>query len=486
MPASRPNLIFDKTQNTRLVGIFLPPGKSLTTSQSALTIVCVIAVCTILGMMMSTFLDRENVIMIYLAGVMYIATRCGVVMSVCACVLSVLAFDFFIVLPVFSFLPEDPRYSFTFAIMFAVAMVMSGLTHQIKAQRLAHLDSFIRQAELLDLTYDAIMVWDLDNYRISYWNSGAEKMYGLRKDQAIGQSLIELLHAEYPCALEDIVRQVRVDGRWDGEITYKRFNGDPITVASRWTLKSAAAGDSETIVEFATDITERKIADKRVKEFHSTVSHELRTPLTSIIGGLSLLAHNVVAPGSSKGSELIALAKTQSEKLMALVNDMLDLQKIEAGKLELHTSQVHMDDIIESVVAELVHVAADENIVLTKDIQSNPALEADPVRIAQVLTNLLANAIKFSPAGSEIQVNTESRKDRLRVSVLDCGPGIAGDQMSKLFCKFRQLDSSDTRRHGGTGLGLAISKAIVEQHRGEIGVDSEVGRGSTFWFELLC
>jgi PAS domain S-box-containing protein len=473
--------LFDRLQPPRLTEILFPHAKSLATFQSILTITWVIAVCTILGMLASTFLDHENVIMIYLLGVAYLATRCSFGMSMFACLLSVLSFDFFVVPPAFTMISEDPQYAFTFAIMFVVALAMSGLTHKVKAQKL-----LIKQAELLDHTYDAIMVWDLNDYKIAFWNSGAEKMLGLRKDQAIGQSMVALLCAEYPGTLGDIVTQVKIDGWWNGEITYTRFDGAQITVASRWTVKLDPAGNPDTIVEFATDITERKSAALRVKEFYSTVSHELRTPLTSIKGGLTLLEHGVVEPNSSQGAKLIFLARTQCDKLTALINDMLDLQKIEAGKFQLDTSQLKADTIIRSVVAELAVTAAEVNTSFAIDIQANPTVEADSARIAQVLTNLLANAVKFSPPGSEIHVTTETREDRLRISVIDNGPGIEPDQMHKLFGKFQQLDSSDTREHGGTGLGLAISKAIVEQHRGEIGADSEAGKGSTFWFELRC
>ncbi len=471
--------LLDKAHSAQVMNIFFPHAESLSILQIGLLIVLVIGACTILGMATSTFLDHENVIMIYLLGVVYIATRLGLVMSICACLSSVLAFAFFIVPPAFQLTPEDPQYVFTFAIMLLVAIVMSGLTHRLKGK-----EKLIKQAELLNLTYDAIMVWNVNDFKIAFWNSGAERIFGLSSDRALGQNMRALLHEEYEGSLADIVAQIKVDRWWSGEITYKRLDGAPITVLSRWTVKCDSAGRPEMIVEFATDITDRKMAELRVKEFYSTISHELRTPLTAIRGGLQLLEHGVVEPNSGEGVDLILLARTQSDRLLALINDLLDLQKIEAGKLELHTNQLKIDTIIDSVIADLANTAAQVNISLGKDIQSNSTVIADSARIEQVLTNLLTNAIKFSPPGSEIHVNTETNEDRVRISVSDNGRGIERDQICKLFGKFQQLDSSDTRSFGGTGLGLAISKAIVEQHQGKIGVDSEIGKGSTFWFEL--
>jgi PAS domain S-box-containing protein len=438
-------------------------------------------------MMAVTALDHENVIMLYLLGVTYISARCGMAMSICGCVASVLAFDFFIVPPVFQFSPSDPQYMFTFAIMFVVSIVMSTFAGAVRSQTkaLSNQAAMIKQAELLDLTYDAISIWNLKDFEIVFWNCGAEKIYGIKKEQIVGQSLRKIKR-EYSAPLEEIVSKAISDGYWDGEVTYRRLDGMIATLAIRWTVRSDANNQPDSIVEFATDISERKVAEQRVKEFYSTVSHELRTPLTSIRGGLRLLENEVIPPGSAEATEIISLASNQSDRLMALIDDILDLQKIEAGQLQLKTSQISIEAIIEIVIAELTQTAKEKNTELIVNIQSNPMVELDSNRIIQVLTNLVANAIKFSPSGSAIDVTTSLNSRGLRVTVRDNGPGIEPDKIVKLFRRFQQLDSSDTRTHGGTGLGLAISKAIVEQHGGAIGVDSEVGIGSAFWFELPC
>lgn len=158
---------------------------------------------------------------------------------------------------------------------------------------------------------------------------------------------------------------------------------------------------------------------------------------------------------------------------------------MESGQLELHKTQIEPQKLVSSTIDAIAGMAAEANVTLKSAIGTKCRIFGDNERLMQVLTNLISNAIKFSPEGSQVTVTAETRpNDMLRFCVSDNGPGIQADQMHKLFGKFKQLDSSDTRRKGGTGLGLAISKSIVEQHDGKIGVESEVGKGSRFWFDL--
>jgi DNA-binding response OmpR family regulator len=200
---------------------------------------------------------------------------------------------------------------------------------------------------------------------------------------------------------------------------------------------------------------EREAVDRMKTEFISMVSHELRTPLTSIRGAMGLLEAGVVGALPPPALELVRIARTNADRLIRLVNDILDLEKLEAGRVELVLAALDP--------AELVAGALD----------------------AQVLINLLGNAIKFSPDGGEVTLRVApAGPGDLRVSVEDHGPGIPAGQMDRLFTRFGQLDASDRRGQGGTGLGLAISRSIVEQHGGRIGVVSEPGTRTEFWFEL--
>jgi signal transduction histidine kinase len=171
--------------------------------------------------------------------------------------------------------------------------------------------------------------------------------------------------------------------------------------------------------------------------------------------------------------------------LIRLINDILDIRRLEAGKLELKLAGVEAGKLVKSTAEAIAGMASEAGIEIDTQIIDGLTIVCDRDRISQVLTNLIANAIKFSETGSHVSIRLEKKAGNwLRFSVVDEGPGIAEDQMHKLFGKFQQLNSTDGRPKGGSGLGLAITKAIIEEHGGKIGVDTEVGHGSTFWFEL--
>lgn len=267
------------------------------------------------------------------------------------------------------------------------------------------------------------------------------------------------------------------------EIQGRRKDGStfPVEVA----LSVLNLGNRRIYTGIVRDITARKEAEKRVSEFYSTVSHELRTPLTSIRTALGLMTSGAVGELSQKGGHLVRIAGGECDRLIRLINDILDFRKIEAGKLMLKPQLTNPQSLVDTTFQAIRGLADDAGVTLTKSIEFNEALHCDPDRIVQVLTNLISNAIKFSEKGKEVKIRvTETASGRARFAIVDQGPGIRDDQMNKLFAKFQQLDSSDTRKKGGTGLGLAISKAIVQQHGGEIGVETVAGKGSTFWFEL--
>jgi PAS domain S-box-containing protein len=235
------------------------------------------------------------------------------------------------------------------------------------------------------------------------------------------------------------------------------------------------------------DISERKAVERLKNEFVSTVSHELRTPLTSIRGSLGLIEGGVAGAVPERVRDLIRIARTNADRLIRLINDILDLEKMDAGKLELRRRLIEPAVLVAATIAEMRGMADSEGIQLAHTVSGPSSLNADPDRLQQVLTNLLSNAIKFSPAGAVVRVRVfESSPGIARVEVEDAGPGIPADLIDRLFRKFEQLDGSDRRARGGTGLGLAISRAIVEQHGGRMGVQSDPGVRTVFWFELPC
>lgn len=230
------------------------------------------------------------------------------------------------------------------------------------------------------------------------------------------------------------------------------------------------------------DVIDR--TERRKTEFISTVSHELRTPLTSIRGALGLLEGGVLGPMSEEALELVGIARRETERLVRLINDLLDVDRVAQGGVRLELKPVRVDDVVSAVAAALGPVAQQASVTL-RVTGNNVHAFADADRLTQICVNLIDNAIKFSSAGGVVRVRViRTHQGRARVEVEDAGPGIPEDAREQLFKKFVQLEAGDARKRPGAGLGLAISKALVEQMHGSIGIYSTEQVGSVFWFEL--
>jgi signal transduction histidine kinase len=217
--------------------------------------------------------------------------------------------------------------------------------------------------------------------------------------------------------------------------------------------------------------------------FLSTVSHELRTPLTSIRGALGLLASGALGALSDEVGEVVAIAERNAVRLIALVNDILDLERLETGTIELQFAQVPVESILRRAL-ESVATFGQKHGVTVEAPEVSSMIWADADRIVQVLVNLLSNAVKFSPPGSVVTIGVGLRESWVEFRVTDRGRGVPVSHRRAIFERFRQVETSDAREKGGTGLGLAICKSIIEQHGGTIGVESEEGSASTFWFRV--
>lgn len=232
------------------------------------------------------------------------------------------------------------------------------------------------------------------------------------------------------------------------------------------------------------DITERLIIDRMKDEFVSVVSHELRTPLTSIRSAIGVLSSGRLEPKSSKSQRLLEIALNNSNHLVRLINDILDLERIKSGKVTMLKENHNAADLMTDAV-EIVQSMADKAQITISVTPLSVQLWSDRDRLIQTLTNLLSNAIKFSPPHTTVHLDAQLQSDgTIRFEVKDRGRGIPPDSLETIFDRFQQVDASDSRDRGGTGLGLAICRSIVQQHGGQIWVESILGQGSTFCFTL--
>ncbi len=347
--------------------------------------------------------------------------------------------------------------------------------------------SELQLREITDAVPALIAYVDADQ-RCRFHNRAYQEAFGLSSENILGKSMRELMEPAFYEALRPKVEEVlsgypvvyeRKQRTAKGEVRYYVVNYFP---------RYGEGADEGKVIGFyslATDITELKRIDRLKTEFVSTVSHELRTPLTSIRGSLGLLSGGVAGPLPDAAMKLIGIAKSNCERLIRLINDILDIEKIESGKMQLDLQPMALMPLMVQAIAANEGYGLANNVSLTlhcEDPELQVKVEAD--RLAQVVANLLSNALKFSPTGGTVEVHVAKAGLGVRVEVRDHGPGIPEAFRTRIFQKFSQADSSDTRQKGGTGLGLNISRAIVERMGGSIGFESQLGKGTTFFFEL--
>ncbi|HWY70545.1 MAG TPA: CHASE3 domain-containing protein [Terriglobales bacterium] len=231
------------------------------------------------------------------------------------------------------------------------------------------------------------------------------------------------------------------------------------------------------------DLTRRQQIERMKSEFVSVVSHELRTPLTSIHGSLALLASGLLGRVDAKGTRMLEIAVSNTDRLIRLLNDILDIEKLDSGKMDIRQMQCSARELIEHAIDVMRPMAQNQHITLSAK-KSELFIYADRDQCIQCLTNLLSNAIKFSEPGGMVKVAAKSIGTHAQFEVSDQGRGIPENKKNSIFERFHQVDTSDSRKRGGTGLGLAISRSIVEQHGGKIWVESQLGIGSTFFFTV--
>ena len=339
-------------------------------------------------------------------------------------------------------------------------------------------DSESRFRRLSDASRDGIVV--VDDRVIRETNRAVSRMFGIPEHEALGLPFTALVVPEQRSALLGYVT-----GGLDGTFETSGLRRSGATFDLEVSIRPLTLTGRVARVLVLRDITGPKEVDRLKSEFVSTVSHELRTPLTSIRGSIGLVHGGATGEIPAAAADLLRIALGNTERLTRLVNDVLDLEKIEAGKLELHLAPLATRELIDKAVDGLRPMIVAARIRCETTITTDAQIIGDADRITQVLANLLSNASKFSSPGDVVSVRAGTgRGGTVRIEVEDHGPGIGVGDLGRLFERFQQIGSVDTRRPGGTGLGLAISRSIVEQHRGRIGVESDPGVRTVFWFEI--
>ncbi|MBI4672895.1 MAG: PAS domain S-box protein [Chloroflexi bacterium] len=354
---------------------------------------------------------------------------------------------------------------------------MSDITERKRAEQELH-----RQKELLQTVFDHIPVM------IGVFDANGEyTLVNHEWEQTLGYALAEMNQSNVMAAMYPEPESLERARQFMFEPTpgwrdFRTVVHDARALDTSWAYTRLSDGRT---IAFGQDITKRKEVERLKNEFISTVSHELRTPLTAIRGSLGLIAGGVAGALPERARSMVDIAYKNSERLVRLINDILDIEKIESGKMVFQIQPLELMPLVEQAIeanrayAEQYHVS----FVVSSGVLG-ALIHADADRITQVLTNLLSNAAKFSPPGGQVEISVQRNANGIRVGVRDHGPGIPLEFQSRIFQKFAQADSSDARQKGGTGLGLSIVKAIVEKHGGTIGFDTTPGVGTLFYFEL--
>ncbi len=362
-------------------------------------------------------------------------------------------------------------------------------------------------AAIVESADDAILSHTLDGTIVT-WNQGAEKVFGYTAHETVGRSIKLLAPLESDGETDGILETIR-NGEMvqNHETTWVRKDGGQIDVSLTVSAIRDATGKITGAAAIARDISRRKQFRRELEnknraleeqyhvvqevnrlksEFLANMSHELRTPLNAIIGFAQLMADGRVGPVSQNHKEYLDDILSAGRRLLELINDVLDLARIESGKMEFSAEPVEISPIIDQVRTILHKAAVNKHLSITVDI--SPELETlvlDAARLKQVLYNYLSNAIKFTADGGHVSIHALlENADHFRLEVRDTGIGISAERLGELFADFKQLDAGLNKRHQGTGLGLALTRKIVEVQGGRVGVRSRAGEGSVFFAVL--
>jgi two-component system, chemotaxis family, CheB/CheR fusion protein len=346
-----------------------------------------------------------------------------------------------------------------------------------------------QKAALIDLSSDAIIARDRDSV-ITLWNHGAQDMYGWSADEAIGKVSHALLQTS-PGGGTDIDALLRSHDRWQGDVTHTRRDGTRILVESRHVVHRAENGEVLGILEINRDITDRQrmidelaAADRRKNEFLATLAHELRNPLAPMSSGIHVL--DAIGNQEPRATEARDAIKRSIDHMTRLIDDLLDISRISRGHIELRRESIDIGAAVKEVLETFQVVAGASNRELSVRLPREPLyVDADRVRLTQIVENLLHNAVKFTDDGGRIEIVADRDAGWAVLKVRDSGIGLAAENLSRIWDPFVQADTSLERVRGGLGIGLALVRSLVELHGGTVAAHSDgVGKGAEFAVRL--
>ena len=358
---------------------------------------------------------------------------------------------------------------------------------QLEIKERVNIEQALRDSrEQLRLTTDAlpVLIYYVDaEQRYRFSNKTYADWFGRTVEEIDGQQIQAVIGDRYYQQAQPYIERALAGEQVDYEIAAPRSETQTCDLAVTYVPDVDDAKRVKGFFGLISDISDRK-ANERIKdEFISMVSHELRTPLTSIHGSMKLLSMKLLGDLTPKGEELVEIALQNTDRLSRLISDVLDLERIESGHVSMVKEDCNLEALMTHAASAMQPMASELSVRIVVRATSE-TLSVDPDRITQTLTNLLSNAIKFSPNNAEVVLGAEQRARDILLYVQDNGPGIPAGKLELVFERFQQVNPRESRRLGGTGLGLAICKQIVQQHNGNIWVESTLGKGSKFCFTL--
>ena len=472
----------------------------------------VLSVAIALGM--ALFLQRYNFhdveFPLFLFAIALAVWHEGVGPGILAVVLSSLAFDYFFALPLHSLYVRrsDLPYFIIFISFASLLAWFSAVRRRFERELLQSRNELERevavrtqQASLLNLTHDTIFVRDMNDI-ITYWNRGAQELYGWTAEEALGKQAHQLLRTVSPVPMDEIQAELLRTGRWEGELEKTKADGTRLVVASRWSLRRNEQEGPVAILETNNDITQRKRGEEEVRKlnqelgkrtteleasnkeleaFAYSISHDLRAPIRHMVGYTELLQKNASSLLDEKGRRYMMNILESAQRMGTLIDDLLAFSRI--GRAETRETMVSLEQLVKEIQSEVWQETDGRNIMWRVD--PLPDLYGDRSMLKLALVNLISNAVKFTRPRPQPEIEigcTEETKGRIVVFIRDNGVGFDMKYVNKLFGVFRRLHSA--QEFEGTGIGLATVQRIIHRHGGQVWAEGLVDSGATFYLSL--